>query len=193
MAGARLSDEDRRRAAEGIQSARDALVRGGGPVPADEFYKRLPHHVAGANVVFRDEAERVLLVQPVYRTERWQIPGGWMDPDEYPFDTARREIHEELGLTVDPAAPLIAVDWVPATGARPPAAVYVFDGGRLAEDQAQQSIRLQVEELAAWRFASADQWAGLLTAPSARRLHSAVDALHTGTTAYLHHGHPRHL
>ena len=35
---------------------------------------------------------------------RWALPGGFLDPGEMPTDTLRREVHEEVGLTVSPKA-----------------------------------------------------------------------------------------
>ncbi len=33
---------------------------------------------------------------------KWCLPGGWMDVGESPLDTARRETHEDAGLTITP-------------------------------------------------------------------------------------------
>ncbi|MEZ4860590.1 MAG: NUDIX domain-containing protein [Caldilineaceae bacterium] len=52
-------------------------------------------------VVCRDEAGRILLAR--HRDDgRWGIPGGTMDPDETPANTAVRELWEETGLLVEP-------------------------------------------------------------------------------------------
>jgi ADP-ribose pyrophosphatase YjhB (NUDIX family) len=32
----------------------------------------------------------------------WDLPGGFVDPDEHPLDTVRRELREETGLEVEP-------------------------------------------------------------------------------------------
>jgi 8-oxo-dGTP diphosphatase len=39
----------------------------------------------------------------------WEFPGGKIDPAESPADAARRELHEETGLTVDRLAPLLVM------------------------------------------------------------------------------------
>jgi 8-oxo-dGTP diphosphatase len=33
---------------------------------------------------------------------RWDLPGGFVDEDEHPLDTIRRELREETGLDVEP-------------------------------------------------------------------------------------------
>jgi 8-oxo-dGTP pyrophosphatase MutT (NUDIX family) len=42
--------------------------------------------------------ERVLLVRHTYGDRRWDLPGGAMRRNEEPLATARREMHEELGI-----------------------------------------------------------------------------------------------
>ena len=158
----------------------------------DQYYGRLPRHLAAAGVVFHD-AGRVLLVKPSYRDDTWELPGGAMDDaDENPFATARREVAEELGLDIGstPGA-LLAVDWVPALDGRPSLVNFLFDGGHLDQADAEQRIVLQAEELLAWRLTDRHELDNLLMPRLARRITAALDALATGTTAYLHHGrHP---
>ena len=50
-------------------------------------------------VLVRDADERLLLMREA-QTGRWQTIGGMVDPDESPWDAARREALEESGLTV---------------------------------------------------------------------------------------------
>ncbi len=63
-----------------------------------------------ADVIFRDEPGRILLVDPKYKPD-WDLPGGMAEANEPPLKAARREAKEELGLEVL-AAPLLVVDWV---------------------------------------------------------------------------------
>lgn len=65
-------------------------------------YRRfLPKYTAGVvGIVFNDASE-VLLVEHIYHPRKpWGLPGGWMDANEDPADTVRRELHEELQLDV---------------------------------------------------------------------------------------------
>ena len=45
--------------------------------------------------------DEVLLVRHTYGRPEWEFPGGGVKADEAPVDAARREIEEELGVTID--------------------------------------------------------------------------------------------
>ncbi|SBW16977.1 NUDIX domain-containing protein [Protofrankia symbiont of Coriaria ruscifolia] len=159
-------------------------------LPPAEFYATLPRSIAGAGVLFHDPDDRVLLVQPSYRTDTWLIPGGHMEAGEYPWETARREIKEELGLDLRPGR-LLAVDWVPPQDDGRPALVnFVFDGGTLTAHDAEHRLHLQADELTAWRLCTPTECDQLLAPYMAQRIHACADALRTGRTAYLQHGRP---
>jgi 8-oxo-dGTP pyrophosphatase MutT (NUDIX family) len=160
------------------------------PVPPAEYYASLPQVIAGAGAIFHDERHRILLVKTTYTTGSWEIPGGGMDPGEYPLQTAQREIKEELGIDL-PTAPLLAVDWVPPQpNGRPALVNFLFDGGRITHEWAQQHLRLASDELSTWRLADATEWAELMEPHMARRLDACAQLIAAGggATAYLHHG-----
>jgi 8-oxo-dGTP diphosphatase len=72
----------------------------------------LPIHVVAG--VVRDRAGRVLVAQrppDKHLAGFWEFPGGKSDAGEAPFDALRRELAEEIGITVDAAQPLISVPW----------------------------------------------------------------------------------
>ncbi|MEV0535471.1 NUDIX domain-containing protein [Kitasatospora sp. NPDC050463] len=138
-------------------------------------------------VLFFDEQDRVLLVDPVYKPD-WEFPGGVVERGEAPTDAALRETAEELGLRLDPGAlRLLAVDWEPRTGPRRGGLRLVYDGG-LLDAAARQSLLLQQEELRGWRFVSLDEAAGLLPPGRYRRLAAALDARRSGELRYLEAG-----
>lgn len=64
---------------------------------------RNPVPCAGVAVV---DGGRVLLVQRAVEPGlgKWSTPGGHLEVEEDPRDAAARELHEETGLRVDPAA-----------------------------------------------------------------------------------------
>lgn len=61
-----------------------------------------PPSRAGAAVVLVTAAESILLVRNTTRSG-WAAPGGKRDPGESVRHTAVREVHEEVGLALDPA------------------------------------------------------------------------------------------
>jgi NAD+ diphosphatase len=56
-----------------------------------------------ACAILVDEEGRVLLARRAHDPEagRWDLPGGFLEPDESPEDGLRREMREETGLDVE--------------------------------------------------------------------------------------------
>ncbi len=101
-------------------------------LPFDEYVRSLNRKRMAAGVLFRDDADRVLIVEPSYK-EDWEIPGGACDEDEPPWRTAEREIGEELGITRPPGR-LIAIDYLPSDERMPEGLTFVFDGGVITDE-----------------------------------------------------------
>jgi ADP-ribose pyrophosphatase YjhB (NUDIX family) len=156
-------------------------------VPPQEYYRRLPKHIAGAGAILHDPGGRILLVKPSY-CSGWEVPGGGMEAGEYPWDTAHREIKEELVLDLAPGR-LLAVDWVPPQpDGRPALANFLFHGGVITGAEATERIHLQPGELTGWQLAAPHEWDTMLAPHMARRLRACAGALAAGSTAYLQHG-----
>lgn len=62
-----------------------------------------PHTILIAAAVLVGPDGRVLLVRK-RGTSIFMQPGGKIEPGEAPLAALQREVHEELGLTIDPAA-----------------------------------------------------------------------------------------
>ena len=139
-----------------------------------------------AGVLFFDPAARVLLVKPTYK-DGWDIPGGYVEPEETPLDACRREVREELGLTPD-IHQLLVTDWAPSPS-EGDKLLFVFDGGTLTHSQL-DAITLSVDELEAWAFKARDELADALPPRLQRRIGQAIDAWHSGRHVYLEHGLP---
>lgn len=56
--------------------------------------------IRGVGVLVRDEAGRVLLVRHSYGPQGWAVPGGGLGGAEDPAEGARREMQEELSLSL---------------------------------------------------------------------------------------------
>jgi len=75
-------------------------------VPSDYVLRlrdRIGHDLLvmpSVTVLLFDEQDRVLLVRHSDR-DVWVAPGGMVEPDEDPEETARREMREETGVDVD--------------------------------------------------------------------------------------------
>lgn len=133
-------------------------------LPVPSFPSPVPPHViarkrVAAGALFLDDAGRILLVNPTYKP-LWEIPGGMVEADEAPLSACRREILEEIGLTVTPEI-LLSIGYLQAHADRGDALRFIFWGGLLDNLMIAQ-IRLQVEELSEYRFVTLAEAAQLL-------------------------------
>lgn len=140
-----------------------------------------------ADVLLRDAAGRVLLVNPTYKPG-WDLPGGMAEANEPPEKAVVRELSEELGLDIALRG-LLVVDWVPPHGPWDDQIAFIFDGGTLDARQAQE-MRPHDEELSEAAFVSLDKARELLSKRLRNRLDAAVRGLDGGRPVYLHDGGP---
>ena len=153
--------------------------------PEQSDPKAQPFTAAG--VLFFDTDDRVLLVRPSYKPG-WEIPGGYIQPNETPTEAAAREVEEELGIT-PPIGPLLVADWAPAAG-EGDKILFVFDGGVLAPEHL-AAIKLDQVEITDHAFHD-PELIGHLTIPRmSRRLAAAFRARAEHHTLYLEHGEAR--
>lgn len=136
-----------------------------------------------ADVLLRDTAGRVLLVNPTYKPG-WDLPGGMAEANEPPEQTVARELREELGLEVTLSG-LLVVDWVAPHGPWDDHIAFIFDGGTL--DPAEE-LRPHDQELSEARFVALDKARELLGERMRDRLDAAVRAADEGRPVYLHDG-----
>ncbi len=152
---------------------------------ADDPRDRSRAYVA-AGVLFCDDADRILLVQPTYK-DYWDIPGGYVETAETPAQAAAREVREELGIETT-VGPLLVADWAPSPD-EGDKLLLVFDGGTLTAEQL-GAIRLQADELASYAFRDPAKAVTLLIPRLGRRVAAAIDAHQAGRTTYLENGVP---
>jgi 8-oxo-dGTP diphosphatase len=138
-----------------------------------------------ADVLFRDTASRILLVDPVYKPD-WDLPGGMAEANESPRVAAAREVREELGFTPQ-LGDLLLLEWMPPHGPWDDLLAFIFDGGVLTEVQIAQ-LHITDEELRAFEFCTKEQAMERLRPYVLERLDHALEALRTGRPWYREAG-----
>jgi ADP-ribose pyrophosphatase YjhB (NUDIX family) len=146
---------------------------------------RLPRKTVAGGALIRDEAGRILFLEPTYKPTL-DIPGGIAEYDESPYEACCREIQEEIGLEL-PVGDLLVVDWVPAHGVWSDSLAFVFDGGVL-DPTLIDRLTIDPVEARGHEFLILDQAAPRLRPSLARRLALAEQALVNGKTQYADFG-----
>lgn len=131
----------------------------------------LPRKRAIAQMLVRDHEGRVLLCRLTYKRD-WDLPGGVVEDDESPRVAVGREVHEELGLTIEPGE-LLLTDWLPPWGGWDDAVCMVFDGGSHDPAILAQVVR-QEREIRDVRFCTPAEVREHAADFTARRVEAAV-------------------
>jgi len=138
-----------------------------------------------AGALIFDQAGRLLILKPIYKTG-WTIPGGVMEADgETPWDACRREVREECGIEVR-GGRLACVDFRPGRPGHPGGIRFLFDCGA-ADDAVLAAITVQPQEIAGYRLVPLEFALDLLRPPIRRRVRAA--SRHRGLV-YLENGRP---
>jgi 8-oxo-dGTP diphosphatase len=148
----------------------------------DDVYD-IPRIPASAGALIFDDAGRLLVLKPTYKSG-WTVPGGQMENDgETPWEACRREVREESGLLVERGR-LVCVDFLRPRPGRPGGMRFLFDCGVL-DDETLAGIVVQEDEISEFRVEELDRALELLSGPLRRRVRAGVGA--TGTV-YLEEG-----
>ncbi|MGW5679621.1 NUDIX domain-containing protein [Streptomyces sp. NPDC003860] len=135
-----------------------------------------------AGALIGDGRGGFLIVKPGYKAG-WNLPGGRVNEGETPAAACRREVAEELGLDLAVQRLLVSAYLVKPDGGSH--VYYVYEAGELAAEQ-QAAVRIQPEEIVAYRFAMPDAIGQDEIPPAVRPLwQAALAALSDGT--------PRHI
>jgi 8-oxo-dGTP diphosphatase len=145
----------------------------------------LPRIPASSGALIFDDRGRLLIANPTYKAH-WTIPGGIMEADgETPWEACRREVREEVGLSIEEGR-LAAVDFLRPRPGKPGGMRFLFDCGVLP-DAVLDTITLQIEELSEHRLVDPDDALALLSGPLRRRVGAALAA---EACVYLEEGRP---
>lgn len=125
-----------------------------------------------------------MMVRPTYK-DYWDIPGGYVEPGETPYEACVREVEEELGIRPTIGRLLVA-DWAPSDrdGDK---ILFIFNGGHIEPGQ-HKTIRLQRNELSEYRYVNISEMSALTIPRLERRLRRAHVAYAEGKLAYLERG-----
>ena len=66
--------------------------------------------IEGVSVILTNHAGDVLLLKHSYGPRVWALPGGGLERGEDPEECARREVQEELGVTLGALTPLDSLE-----------------------------------------------------------------------------------
>ncbi|MFD9890721.1 NUDIX domain-containing protein [Amycolatopsis sp. NPDC059027] len=154
-------------------------------LPFDEYVRSLNRKRMSAGVLYYDDADRVLLVEPSYKPH-WDIPGGACEAEESPWRTAAREVGEELGVTAAPGD-LLVIDYMPTSDRMPEGLAFIFDGGTISEAEV-KALEITDPEILSAELVSLADAATRLKPSLARRLAIALEAAHTRTLAICDNG-----
>jgi len=143
-----------------------------------------------ADCLFTDEADRLLVLEPPFKST-WDIPGGIVEIDESPWQAARREVHEEVGLDVEPGQ-LLVLDWKSRAGDFTEVVALLFDGGTVTARDVDRIV-IDPSEVRSYRFVDLEEAAALLDAELFARVSAGLVARVDGRVTYLENGSHRPL
>jgi RimJ/RimL family protein N-acetyltransferase/8-oxo-dGTP pyrophosphatase MutT (NUDIX family) len=145
----------------------------------------LPRKRAIAQMLLRDQRDRVLLCQLTYKAD-WDLPGGVVEVHESPQLAVAREVSEELRLDID-AGRLLLTDWLPSWSGWDDALCLVFDGG-VHDDSITDKIVAQPREIRSARFCTPEEVRESCADFTARRIEAALANVAGGGPSYTESG-----
>ncbi len=155
-------------------------------VPPEKYYKTLPKKRMGSGVLFFDEGGQLLILNPTYK-DYWTIPGGTVDENESPMQTAIRETKEEIGLDIKNMR-FLCVDYT-GDDKKGEALQFMFYGGILNPEQV-KNIVVPKDEIGEYKFEKIENAAKLFGQGRTLGLKMPIclKAIRDNTSFYLENG-----
>jgi len=145
-----------------------------------DYYKSLPKKRMASGMIIRNPKGEMLVLKTTYK-DHWEIPGGVVEENESPQQTAEREAHEEIGLQIQ--APFcLVIHYRSAQGTQDENIMFIFDGGVIDNCEA---LQLDEKEISGARFVPFGAAAPLVGERLASRLPFCERALKEKKTIYL--------
>ena len=81
-------------------------------IPYKSKKKKRPHHHIGVGIIMNEDEEVLVALRPedAMLGGLWEFPGGKQESDEKMEETVKRELNEELGVTVSITKPFMKLD-----------------------------------------------------------------------------------
>jgi RimJ/RimL family protein N-acetyltransferase/ADP-ribose pyrophosphatase YjhB (NUDIX family) len=167
-----------------------ARLRSDPPVTAPDGFRSLlnsflPRKRAISQLLVRDPDDRVLLCRLTYKQD-WDLPGGVVEVGESPRVGVSREVDEELSLSIEAGALLLA-DWLPPWGGWDDAVCLVFDGG-VHDPSLLDGVVKEVREIRSVEFCTLEQVHERAADFTARRIVAALASLRGDGPPYTESG-----
>jgi ADP-ribose pyrophosphatase YjhB (NUDIX family) len=153
------------------------------PPDRAKYLARLPRKRMAAGLLIRDDAGRVLVVEPTYKPN-WELAGGVVQANESPRTGCGRRVNEELGVAV-PVGRMLCIEWQGVEPDRSESLMFIYDGGVLV---APPAFILPEAELNSYRFIEPAGLDDLMAPRGARRVRAALIALEERRLVELEHG-----
>ncbi|MFJ2113233.1 MULTISPECIES: hypothetical protein [unclassified Streptomyces] len=136
-----------------------------------------PRRRTGVAGFFTRHVNGRLSVLLTYDEDRWRLPGGDTETDEFMHEAFMREMVRKTGLPATSPEEILVVDHVPRGVTEAEGIDVVFKGGEIPIGTDPGP--------APYRWATLQETNTLCPAPEHDRIHSAHEAWRTGRTAYL--------
>jgi 8-oxo-dGTP pyrophosphatase MutT (NUDIX family) len=145
-----------------------------------DYYKSLPRKRMGSGVIIQNSKGEVLVLKTTYK-DHWEIPGGVVEENESPKQTAEREVLEEIGLTINIRVCLV-IHYRSAQDKQNENIMFIFNGGVITDET---KFRLDGKEISEAKFVSFQEAAPLVGERIASRLSYCKRAIKEKKTIYL--------